>query len=163
MNIFTENLLLRKLTPEDVSLKYLSWFDDPLIVKFIQSKPSSLEILQEFIKVKNSCANVLMLGIFSRENSSHIGNLKFEPISFDSQSAVLGIMIGDKNMRGKGFAGEAIVASCRYLHDHYKVNHFNLGVSNSNLSAIRAYEKIGFKTKFVDTDNGVLHMSLEFK
>lgn len=163
MQIVTENLLLRKLIPEDASLQYMSWFNDPLIIKFIQSKPSSLKSLQEFIKEKNGCENVLMLGIFSRDNLSHIGNLKFEPILFESKSAVLGIMIGDNNMRGKGFAGEAILASCRYLHDNYQLNHFNLGVSNSNLSAIRAYEKIGFIKKIVDADNGVSHMSFEFK
>lgn len=163
MQIVTENLVLKKLAPEDATLHYLSWFDDPLIVKFIQNKPSSLDSLKEFIREKNSCANVLLLGMFCKENLCHIGNLKFEPVSFDSNSAVLGIMIGDRNMRGKGFAGEAIIAACRYLHSNYKLNHFKLGVSNSNLSAIRAYEKIGFTTKSVDAKNGILHMSFEFK
>ena len=145
--IKSKTCYLRPLSVNDDLTSYLYWMQTPSNNPYILSAASSYDLnqLKEFIKICNNKRDVILLGIFTNENSSHIGNIKFDKIDLINSSAALGILIGDKGYRGKGIAREVIVVSILWLADNYDIKTIKLGVDPSNLSAFNLYLKIGFK------------------
>ena len=145
--IKTERFLLKPLTIGDATQIYLSWLNLDTS-PYIESSKShySIETLKAYINERKNRQDVLFLGIFT-EKKLHIGNIKYEPIDKKRKSAVMGILIGDTNWRGKGVAAEVIEASVAYLSEKYGVKTILLGVDENNKSAVKAYQKVGFKVK----------------
>lgn len=141
--IKTKRFYLRELNEKDATPRYLSWFKDPELSKNIIDCHDELQSLKNYILAKSKIKTCLFFGIFCIESHEHIGNIKYEPIN--SGFSIMGILIGEKNWRGKGVAAEVIVASSKYLQAHRNVVRIYLGVKKSNLKAISAYEKIGFE------------------
>jgi len=89
--------------------------------------------------------DVCFLGIFDKTTSRHIGNIKYEPIQVEKKYAVMGVLIGDAQWRGRGVFSEVFEASAHWLCENKGITRFELGVEKVNISAIRSYEKTGFK------------------
>jgi len=89
--------------------------------------------------------DVCFLGIFDKTTSRHIGNIKYEPIQVEKKYAVMGVLIGDARWRGQGVFSEVFEASALWLYENKNITKFELGVDKTNISAIRSYEKAGFK------------------
>ena len=51
---------------------------------------------------------VFFLEYFTKKNNKHIGNIKFDNICKKNCKAELGILIGNKDYRHQGYAGQAI-------------------------------------------------------
>jgi [ribosomal protein S5]-alanine N-acetyltransferase len=150
--IISKRFLLRPLVSDDVNQNYLSWLN-PDINNYIEYANSnvSMKALKSYISERKNRQDILFLGIFSK-GGRHIGNIKYEPIDYDKKTAVMGILIGNSDWRGKGVAGEVIKASGKYLFDKYGISTILLGVSKNNKAAISAYQKIGFKVKSQDKE-----------
>lgn len=145
--IITERFLLKLLTVHDVNQNYLSWLN-PEINNYIEYAKSntSMKALKNYVGERENRQGVLFLGIFTKD-AQHIGNIKYEPIDHKKKTAVMGILIGDNNWRGKGVAAEVIKASSNYLADQCGIETILLGVDKNNKAAIAAYQKIGFEVK----------------
>ena len=72
------------------------------------------------------------------------------------KSAMLGILIGDKDFRGKGFAREVILESVLWLSTQYKIDTIKLGVDPNNLNAITLYKNMGFEISDKSTSGGYI-------
>ena len=105
-----------------------------------------MEELKAYVSERENKRNVLFLGIFTKKKQ-HIGNIKYEPIDYKGKTAVMGILIGDSDWRGKGVAIEVIKASAHYLAERYGVTTIFLGVNQNNKEAVSVYQKLGFKIK----------------
>jgi RimJ/RimL family protein N-acetyltransferase len=160
--ILTERFVLRVIHPEtDLFQPYLSWMRNEKLSRFIQgvNKNTSLENLHRYVAEKNESPNSLLLGIFHRETSKHIGNLKLEPIVF-GVDATLGILIGEEAWRGKGVGFEVMSRVIAYSFDEFKLNRILLGVELNNLPAVRLYEKLGFRPENKVSGSSGIVMSL---
>jgi len=135
---------LRELTTLDASEKYLAWLSGNITSEYISYKSEDLTSLQDYILAKQQDSNCWFYGIFTKDNQEHIGNIKYERHQDHKNVATLGILIGDESYQGKGVAKEVINASTIFLKEHTNITKINLGVSEKNISAIKAYEKIGF-------------------
>ena len=160
--INSERFSIRPLKPEDATYKYLDWFNDVIVKKYITSTPQTLESLREFIVTRMGRENALFLGIFLKESGAHIGNIKFEPIDVESKSAVMGILIGDKNWRTRGVTPEVLDVCFEWLYLNRDIEKLILGVDKTNIAAIRAYEKAEFTVEksmeLGDQQNSVFRM-----
>jgi len=145
--IQTERFLLKTLKEEDVSDRYLGWLNNEEVRSFITAakKTSTLLSLREYVVTQSARQDAVFLGIFAKENSLHIGNIKYQPVDSQKGYAVMGILIGDPAYRGLGVASEAIKESAIWLKNNRKIDQIVLGVSKDNVAAIRAYEKVGFQ------------------
>ena len=76
----------------------------------------------------------------------HIGNIKYDPIDLKNKFAIMGILIGNKNYRGKGTFKEVFCETSQEIYKKYKIKKIYLGLSNKNAIAKKAYEKVGFET-----------------
>lgn len=159
--IETNRFILRELCKKDASTTYLNWLKNSDSSKYIltANQTRELEDLETYIDEKLNDQACLFLGVFTKDNETHIGNIKYEPIDLENREVAMGILIGDSNWRGKGVAKEIIVATCEYLKNNYTLKRVILGVENNNIPALRAYQKIGFK-KFSDSGPDAVLMEL---
>jgi RimJ/RimL family protein N-acetyltransferase len=117
--IFTDRFSLRPLKMDDVVERYARWLSDQATSKYISATLSLSELRQY---VQERC---------DRDNS-------------ELRYAIMGILIGEAEWRGKGVAAEVLSASADWLHRYRNIEQIVLGVSRSNVAAIRAYQKAGF-------------------
>ncbi len=145
-NMSTKRLSLRSLIPkEDDFGNYLSWMRDTKTNSFIESvrTDTTVEDLHSFVEFHNCSQNSLLLGIFLKGSSMHIGNIKLEPI-LPKKSATLGILIGEESWRGKGVGFEVISRVLEFCFKDLELEYVELGVNKNNLKAINLYKLLGF-------------------
>lgn len=146
VEIETARFVLRELTVDDVSARYLGWLSDSAAKKWIVTAETTrgLADLREYVRQRVGREDVLFLGIFSKVGSLHIGNIKYEPVLRDEGRAELGVLIGDPAFRGKHVFSEVLAASAAWLKLHRQIRRIYLGVERENLPAVNAYRNAGF-------------------
>lgn len=145
--IMSERFLLRTLTPEDATERYLSWLKEENVLKHIVTAKhtSSIIDLKRYIKSRSEKSDSVFFGIFDRNTGMHIGNIKYEPIDINKRYAIVGILIGEIDYRSKGVTPEVLKASMEWIKADKGINQIILGVSKDNEAAIRSYKKSGFR------------------
>jgi len=151
------DLTLRTLDSSDNLNNYLYWMSHPENNEYILStkKSYSLTDLQDFIESCNLSPSIILLGIFDKENHAHIGNIKYENIDLAKKCAEMGILIGEKNYRGRGIAGNVIQESAKWLNVNLSLQTIFLGVDQNHSAAVRMYSKIGFIPENNQLQNGI--------
>ncbi len=142
--IRSKNIALRSLKINDVNENYLNWFNDPLTKKFINYSPkNNLYKLKSDVKKLIDNKKNIILGIFTDKNK-HIGNVRLHNINLKKSKAFLGILIGDKNWRGKGIGFQTIEMCANFLYNKFKITKIYLGTKINNKLAINSYKNSGF-------------------
>ena len=144
LNVSDDKIYLRPLTAEDATPGYCAWLNDPEVTKYLEVKSCTMEELKAYIKRHVDSPNSMFLGIFDKINGKHIGNIKLEPINHKSGTAVLGIVIGDKEYWGKGVGTEAVKLCVRWVFESLGLNELTLGFIAGHVAAERSYERAGF-------------------
>lgn len=143
--IESNKIYLRTLDEKDATERYCDWLNDSSVNKYLETRKANINEIKNYILEKNNSCNCLFLGIFDKSNDVHVGNLKLEPIDFENNKATFSIMIGDKTYWNMGIGTEATSLIINYAWDNLKLDSIDLGVVADNKSAIRVYEKVGFR------------------
>ncbi|WDC84804.1 GNAT family protein [Caloramator sp. mosi_1] len=128
----------------DDYLKYAEWINDleVSIGLFEMKTPITAEGERQIIE-ELSKENVF--AIVLNEVDKLIGNVGLHNINWISRTAEIGILIGDKFYWGQGYAKEAMELLLDYAFNMLNLHMVYLKVYGYNVSAIRCYEKVGFK------------------
>jgi ribosomal-protein-alanine N-acetyltransferase len=157
--IVAERIFLRSLKDADASDSYLAWMNDVELIQFLESRfrKFTRADLRQFIAACNEDADVLLLGIFRQVDERHIGNIKIGPINRHHMFGDIGILIGDREAWGQGFAREAIKALMKYVIGVIGLHKATAGCYVSNVGSRKAFLAAGF------VEEGVLrkHYRLE--
>lgn len=143
-----DQLLLRCLNSNDIGHRYLAWVWDPAVTGQLEVRftpPSSLNDLRAFVKKTNESEDTLLLGIFLPEPSRHIGNIKLGPINFWHRTADIGLLIGDRDEWGKGWATMAIKAVTDFAFKELGLYKVTASCYSSNKGSWHAFLNAGFK------------------
>jgi len=143
----TDRLFLKPLSNEFACKEYVNWLNDKKVNKYLESGGDyTLKSLKHYLgDVENKPK--YFWAITLKSNSKHIGNIKIDPIHQLNRYGEYGILIGDRESWGKGFAQESSEAVLKYCFEKLKLNKINLGVSAKNHKAIKLYQKLGFETE----------------
>ena len=161
--IETERYRIHVLRPEDVTVEYCKWMNNPQTSEFIESSSQqhTIEDLKIYVKEKLTAPDCVMFGIFDRHSGTHVGNIKYDPLDFADRSAVMGVLIGNPSHRGVGAFGEVFAATKAWLTEEFRIQTILLGVDINNTAAVRAYEKYGFtRLPQVKPSNIMMKLSL---
>ena len=141
-------LLLRELTPDDVSRQYVAWLNDPAINRYLEVRhqPQSVASTREFVQAISRRDDDFLFGMFLNQNE-HIGNIRLGPVDQRYRRALIGLLIGDSNHHGRGFATHAIAGLCRWAFSELKLHKLEAGCYSSNQGSKRAFEKVGFQVE----------------
>ena len=128
------------------------------------TKESHEAWLENFVKTGKVAQFIILL------DGKGVGSVYLRDIDYDKKDAEFGIFIGEESARGKGVGTKSASLILEYAFNELKLDKVFLRVYKDNPSAIRSYEKAGFKkTDGIEkiNDNGaireVIFMELEKK
>jgi len=145
--LVTEGLTLRTLDAGHAGGPYLAWMNDPEIMAYTESRFAAHDraSLAAFIAAMNDSPANLLLGLFSRDDDAHIGNIKLGPVEAGHQRAWIGIVIGDRDRWGQGLAGQAIDAVANHGLENLGLRRVLAGIYADNQGSLKAFLKAGFR------------------
>ena len=142
--IETDRLYLEKLSLKHCQNYYLNWLHDQGVNQFLETGhiPNDLKQLEEFINSINP--DEIFLAIHTKSENKHIGNIRLHSLNPKHGLAEYGIMIGDKESWGNGYAKEATTSLLDHCFQKLNIRKITLGVVEENIGALKMYEKLGF-------------------
>ena len=129
-----------------IASKYINWLNDPDVHRFsnqrahVHTKTSCLDYLDSY---RNS-ANMLWAIVETHEGHGHIGNIN-AIIDRASQIADIGIVIGEKQLWGKGYGLEVWLAVCDYLFSRESILKITGGAVATNEAMVSIFRKAGMR------------------
>lgn len=142
----SESVELFLLDPADVAESYVSWLNDPALNRFLESRFAlhTLDSTRAFVRACRDSDSTLMLGIRCRWlGAEHVGNIKIE-INKHHRVGEIGILVGNKQVHGKGVATQAIKTMATIARDTLGLRKLSAGCYASNQGSERAFIKAGF-------------------
>jgi RimJ/RimL family protein N-acetyltransferase len=138
-----QSVSLTALGAGDISEDYLAWLNDADVLRYRTAKafPTTMAQLKEWIE-KIPVRGDLVLAIRTRDERKHIGNIALNSIWWVHRSAELAIMIGSKDVWGRGYGTEAI--SLLTTHAFKKMGLHRLWAQSPNPSFNTAVAKLGW-------------------
>jgi [ribosomal protein S5]-alanine N-acetyltransferase len=141
-----ERIYLRKLTARDVNERYCGWMNDPQVNRFLESRfqSHSIKSLKAFLRCVQNDKHTVFFAIILKNGDRHIGNIKLGPINTVHSCADIGILIGEKDCWGKGYATDAIVLLVEYAFRSLNLHKVTAGCYAPNVGSLKAFRKAGF-------------------
>ena len=139
-----DNIYLSPRSVEDAE-KFTEWLNDFETTDYIGRSgaivtvESEKEYLEEHIRDE---ANFVIVNLSNEEIIGTIGLLNINHLQ---RTAVLGIFIGDKTSRNKGYGTESIKLLLDYGFNYLNLNNIKLDLMEFNERALACYKKCGFK------------------
>lgn len=139
-----------ELRPLDLSFctqQYVDWMNDQEVYKFLETRGHyTIEKLTEYLSDVEE-KDILFWAIIIKDSGKHIGNIKIDPINVIHGLGEYGIMMGEKNEWGNGYAYGASQLVIEYCFEILNIRKLNLGVVEENVSAVNLYKKLGFEVE----------------
>jgi len=146
-----ERIYLRDVWPSDVNDAYHRWMNAPEVTRFLESRfhAHSIEGLRDYVEGKRGDRDNVFLAIVLKDRDRHVGNIKLGPINWFHRFADIGIMIGEKDCWGKGYAGEAIKLLVDHAFAELNLHKLTAGCYSTNQGSVKAFQKVGFEIEGV--------------
>lgn len=138
---------LRKLSLSDCTERYLSWLNSPEINKYSRrsGKTYTMTDIRNYVQEMNSSDSLhLLMGIFWKENSLHIGNVLLGPIDLKNANTEISNLIGEKEYWGKGVAVDADKQLIHYAFSKLNLHKITIGNIAPNKGATFMSRQLGF-------------------
>ncbi|WDE14354.1 GNAT family N-acetyltransferase [Thalassomonas haliotis] len=147
MNIQGKRILLRAIEESDL-LTLHKWANDPELQDAMGAIhfPSSMDFHKRwFERLKDDPLNQRFA--IEAPDLGLIGLSSIINIDWRNNHAWHGVMIGDKNTRGKGYGVDAVMATVRYAFDELHLQRLDGSMIEYNTISIKSYcgEKLGWK------------------
>lgn len=147
--IRTKRLILRRLTAEDVTKKYVNWLNDPEVNQFLETKHSqqTLQSCLDFVQSTNQDPNNHLFGVFLKDTQEHIGNAKIGFVNTHYQTGQVSLFIGEKQYWGKGYSTELIQALSDYGFKQLGLHKLEAGCYENNLGSLNVFLRSGYSVE----------------
>lgn len=147
-----ERIYLRHTVRED--LVYIQkWSNDPELRKLTGDVTPMNELgIEEYYERINKDTNRIWFSIVLKDDNRIIGETGLLRMFHLWRNTDLSIIIGEKDTWRKGYGTEAIILLLDYAFGYLNFHRVSIGVVGFNNSAIKFYEKIGFKKEGMQRD-----------
>jgi RimJ/RimL family protein N-acetyltransferase len=142
---------LRPISLEDFRYSYI-WRNDEELAKLTAASDAAyynniseekMEEIYQDIYMNFNKNEEYEFSIYTHDDI-FIGKCGYRDLHLPSRRCTIGISIGDKDFRGKGYGTDALKTLIRYLFDTMNLERIQLDTWSGNEPAIRSYEKCGF-------------------
>lgn len=139
-----ERIYLSPRSLEDVE-KYTEWLNDFETTDYTgrSHRILTLEAEKKYLEEKQNENGVF--AIVDIVEDKLIGTVGLHNIDGVNRTATLGIFIGDKEYRSKGYGTEAIRLILDFGFNYLNLNNIKLDLMEFNERALKSYKKCGFK------------------
>jgi RimJ/RimL family protein N-acetyltransferase len=146
MNIRGKKVLLRAIEEDDLVLLH-KWANEPYICSMIGGWhfPSSKVDQRKWFESLNVNSTNQRFAI-EAEVEGLIGTANLVNLNWKDKNAHHGMLLGDKDIRGKGYAVDTIMTIMRYSFDELGLNRLDGSIIEYNKASYGVYlEKCGWK------------------
>ncbi|MCR5146805.1 MAG: GNAT family N-acetyltransferase [Clostridia bacterium] len=142
--ILGDRIYLSPRNSQDYEI-FAEWLNDPQVADYIGRSGMLMtnEGEKEFLEQNNNPEATF--AIIDLETDKMVGTVSIESINHLNRCGTLGIFIGDKDYRDKGYGTEAIKLILEYGFKYLNLKNINLDLVSANARAYRCYQKCGFK------------------
>jgi UDP-4-amino-4,6-dideoxy-N-acetyl-beta-L-altrosamine N-acetyltransferase len=145
-----QKVLLRPLKKEDWH-KTIIWRNDPELTGLVMSHPFPIteEMEKEWYdnELTNKTNRAIYFAIEDTKSNNQIGIIFLNNINWISGTVQFGLLIGENSARGKGLGKDVLEIIIDYAFSSLNLRKISLEVISINLTAIKLYEKMGFKVE----------------
>ena len=146
----TARLRIEKFTESHLrNPSYLSWLSDRDNLQSLNLidyllNPVTQEKLDRYFDAFRASKTNHLFAICLADTGAFVGTATLREIGYGGLYD-LGILVGDKSVRGKGIARETIGCLVRYAFDELKARKICSSFADSNIAVLLAFLKNGFK------------------
>ncbi len=142
-----QKIELRDVLQSDCNANYLRWMTDKETNRYMETRwvSQTLESIASFVHQVAESRDSILFAIIERQSGRHIGNIKLGPINSRYHYADISYFIGEKEMRGKGYAKEAVELICDYGFRSLRLHRIQAGVIDGNDISAHVLRSCGFK------------------
>jgi ribosomal-protein-alanine N-acetyltransferase len=128
-----KRLVLRPLRPSDADGPYAGWFNDPEVCRYNSHgvRPYLREQALAYIEQARQSRD-LILAIEDNARAVHVGNIALQDVHAINRSAEFAIVLGDPEVRGKGFGAEAGLLVVAHGFEALGLHRIGCGTSEDN-------------------------------
>lgn len=146
-----EQIHLRPFEREDLNGDYRQWINDPEITHFLQvgTFPQTDDELRAYYEKCLNSNTVVFFAVIETKTGKHIGNAQIYDINWIHRTALRGIVLGDKNCWGKGYALEMIKLLNTYAFELLNLNKIISSTCVDNVAVQKLNAKAGYTNEGV--------------
>lgn len=140
--IKTKRLLLEPFSEKHLTKVYVGWLNDLEVVRFSEQRhrKHTLESCRKYIDSYIGTQNRIWAICVLNDELLHIGNITAH-VNTDNNIADVGILIGAKEVWGKGYGTESFVAVLNYLIENLGIRKVSAGALSTNTRMLKVMEK----------------------
>jgi len=140
-----KKVLIRNFTRLDISETYVSWLNDQSLMAFSNQrfKKHTLASCIRYLEVFSGTDDYF-LAIIDSESGDLVGTITVY-FSIEHRTADVGLMLGHKDYRGRGYGTEAWMLTLDYLMTEVRVRKATAGTLRNNFGMIRIIETSDMK------------------
>jgi RimJ/RimL family protein N-acetyltransferase len=167
--IKTKRLLLIPFSEKHLSIKYVSWLNDPALMRYSEQrhKMHTRKSCESYWQSFYNTPNILWAIEESIKGFGHIGNINAY-IDNHNEIADVGILIGDAGAQGHEYGYEALKGASEYLFNNIEIRKITVGTVSVNLSMIKLMKKMKMREDgtrkrhyFIEGEEvDIIHMAL---
>jgi len=141
-----ENIALRPIVKSDLQ-KLNAWKNDESVYMYLGGgyQPVSVDQqekwMESLIDMSGNSRRFMIVDI----DSSPVGMVGLYDINWIHRTCEIGVYIGEKGARGRGYASEACTLVELYAKEYLNLRKIKLNVVADNLTARKLWEKLGYK------------------
>jgi RimJ/RimL family protein N-acetyltransferase len=153
-------IALRPLTVADFTERYLAWFRDPVVTRFLDARNITRQEAIDHLRQGGDGKQWRLYAICEAVRGRHIGNLKIGPIHWRYMISDLVTVIGERDAWGKGYGRAAIRRGIEIAFGEMNIRKLSASIDSLNFGSIKAYTAAGFhietalKHQFMDLSQG---------
>lgn len=149
LELIGKKVILKEFSKENLyDQKYYSWLRDLDVVKNLYRmeylKPIEFKTIEQYVQTIWESENDCLFAIYDKTTQYFIGTHRLGHINWRSGVADIGLMIGDKEYWGRGFATEALELCIEYAFTTLSLRKLIGGTPSINSAMCRCFEKAGF-------------------
>lgn len=134
---------LRSLSAADAEGAYFDWLQQSEVIAALSSQkwPISRSGLADYIRANTDCAGVALFGICRLADDLLVGTVRLALLDAVARVGGIGVMIGERSVRGGGLAGEALSLAIRYGFDTLNLQKICAGVASGNAASLALFRR----------------------
>lgn len=150
ISVETDRLRLRSMSLDDATDRYAGWLRDDAVTRYLEARfhPNAAESLRTYVQDQLADSATLFAAIIEKPDR-FIGTMKLGPIDPYHRRGDVGIMIGERDTWGRGYATEAIRALSAFAFEHLGLMKLSAGAYAVNAGSVKAFTRAGFEVEGV--------------
>jgi len=142
--IIGDRIYLSPMNKDDTEI-YTKWLNDAEVSANLgqYSRMFTLQNEQKFLEDITSSGKQ-NFSIVTNDGDTLLGSIGIDEPNHINRSAVIGLFIGEKENRGKGYGAEALRLMLNYCFKTLNLHNIMLYVYSNNEQGIACYKKVGF-------------------